>query len=161
MTPWSKLYDAVLQGGSMRPWLPVHPHRARIRLFGSGEAASRFRAGDVLVLRLGGAWVAHRALRAGRATAYWNQNRSSGRTGAARGGGIRPPTAGDWLGRPDVAPPVFGLLGRVSSVRLGGRWWNLESPAARLTGLATNALIGVLTRIGGRRLLSPFASAHL
>jgi hypothetical protein len=115
----------------MRPWLASGTD-VLIRL---APDPARVRAGDVLVFRLGDAWAAHRALRSGR---------------AARGGRLAVPTRGDWTGRPDPAGPAGGLIGRVAYARIGGRWWRVEGAAARLAGLATNAGVALLARIGGR-----------
>ena len=120
------LVHATVRGGSMRPWLPDGTE-VLIRPAASGDPC---RAGDVLMLRLGEAWAVHRALRSV--------------AGA-------PPTRGDWTGRTDTAK-AGPVVGRVAFARLGGRWRRADTGLARLAGLATGAIVAVVTRVGGRGL---------
>jgi hypothetical protein len=151
----------------MRPWLPDGTP-VLIRPAASGDPC---RAGDVLLLRLGEAWAVHRALRsvAGRAGPTRrgaDRDRSAGLShrpvppkppaSAQRASTDNtlphraPPTRGDWTGVAD--PPAGAVLGRVAFARIGGRWRRADTGLARLAGLATGAIIAVVTRVGGRGL---------
>jgi hypothetical protein len=126
------LIAATLRGGSMRPWLPPGTD---VLIRPAEGATGACRAGDVLVVRLGEAWAAHRAVRGSRPPAM-------------------PATRGDWTGRPDPPAAPGSLVGRVAFAKIGGRWRSLEGRASRAAGLATVAIVGVLTRLGARGLVA-------